>query len=189
MDMNLSNLSMPSTEIQSTIDQEPDSVVRSEYNSNMIAAQQQIHQKIEVLNSKLKKFESKENMLDTIIAETHVELSNLKENEFTKRGQKQSILIKQLEALSVLHDTIMKYEDMVQKYHKVIMDIQNNKLNAFLKLENLKKEEEKSDDSLSEVLMHLQEVLGAGGKNPNSLNTNATLIAEIETELQDSNYK
>lgn len=159
---------------------------RDEYNLSMIQTSKEIEFKVKSLNAKLSKFDIKENMLDAIIIGTHVEMKNLKENEFTKRGQKQAILIKQLEALSVLHDTIMKYEDMIQKYHRITMDIQNNKLNAYIKLENLKKEEEKSDNSLSEVLMNLQEMLA---KNNSAGLPDLTLIAEIEEELKDNNYK
>lgn len=184
-DIKLGSLVVPG-EAQVTSELSQEDATKNEYNSSMIQTAKAVEDKIERLDKKLLKFDSKEIMLDAIIAGTHVELGNLSENEFTKRGQKQAILIKQLEALSVLHDTIMKYEDMIQRYHKVLMDIQNNKLNAYVKLENLKKEEEKSDDSLSEVLMNLQELLG---NNAESALPDISLIAEIEEELKDNNYK
>ncbi len=159
--------------------------IRASYTSGLEEIKKDIIQKINHLENKLNKFNIKEGMLDSIIAETHVEMLALKENEFTKRGQKQSILLKQLEALSVLHDTIMKYEDMIQKYRKTLMDIENNKLNAFIKLENLSKEELATENSLSEVLMGLQNMLTSPDNSP----AQTSLIAEIEAELHDQNYK
>jgi hypothetical protein len=158
--------------------------VKSKYNFEMDTRKNDLKNKIEHLEKKLNKHELKEGMLDMIIGQTYTELENLKENEFAKRGQKQSILIKQLEALSVLHDTILKYEDMIQKYHKILMDIENNKLNSYLKIENLKKEEKRTDEGLGDILQELQQMLKGetGGITSNSL------LDEIQQELNDENY-
>ena len=144
----------------------------------------EVSQKIESLETKIKKHALKEGMLDKIISQTYYELENLGEKEFTRRGQKQTVLIKQLEALSLIHDTILKYEDMVQKYHKILIDLENNKLNSFLKVESLKKEETQADDSLSEVLLALQEQLKFGGSGISA----DPLIDDIKRELDESNY-
>jgi hypothetical protein len=144
----------------------------------------EIIKKIENLENKLQKHIFKEGMLDKIINGTYAELENLKEHEFTKRGQKQSILIKQLEALSILHDTILKYEDMIQKYHKILIDLENNKFNSYLKVEGLKKEEEKTDQDLSELLMILQEQMKSNSSN-SSINP---LVDDIKKELLENGY-
>jgi hypothetical protein len=157
--------------------------VRDEHNIEMSRRKREITDKINALNKKLQKHELKEGMLDKIISMTYVELENIKENEFTRRGQKQSILIKQMEALSILHDTLIKYEDMIQKYHKILIDIENNKLNSFLKIENLKKEEKATDENIADLLMMVQDQMGAGtstGINP--------LLDEIKSELEENNY-
>jgi hypothetical protein len=158
--------------------------VKTEYRREMQSRQKEISSKIAALESKIKKHELKEGMLDNIIAGTYTELENLKENEFSKRGQKQTVLIKQLEALSILHDTIMKYEDMIQKYHKILLDIENNKFNSFLKIESLKKEEDKANDNLSEVLQELQQMLRS---DSNGITENI-FMEEIKKELEDNNY-
>jgi hypothetical protein len=159
---------------------------RHEHRQELDNRKKEIISKINNLESKLKKHELKEGMLDKIIAMTYVEMDNLKENEFTRRGQKQAVLIKQMEALSILHDTLIKYEDMIQKYHKILIDIENNKLNSFLKVEGLKKEESKADESISDILLTLQEQLSSGmGSGTSSLNP---LIDEIQNELKADNY-
>jgi hypothetical protein len=158
--------------------------VKSKYNFEMDTRKNELKNKIEHLEKKLSKQELKEGMLDMIIGQTYTELENLKENEFAKRGQKQSILIKQLEALSVLHDTILKYEDMIQKYHKILMDIENNKLNSYLKIENLKKEEKQTDEGLGDILQELQQML----KGETGSITSNSLLDEIQQELNEENY-
>jgi len=156
---------------------------RDEHQISMNKQTRSIKDKIGLLEKKIQKHELKEGMLDRIINQTYTELENLKENEFTRRGQKQTILIKQLEALSVLHDTIIKYEDMVQKYHKINIDIENNKLNSFIKVETLKKEEIQADESINSILIQIQEQLKAGSSTMTS-----PLLDEIQQELNDSGY-
>jgi hypothetical protein len=183
----LSDLKIPGMEPEIISNPDSDleaSRIKIKYSQEMDDRKRELKKKIEHLEKKLGKHELKEGMLDMIIGQTYTELENLKENEFSKRGQKQSVLIKQLEALSILHDTILKYEDMIQKYHKILMDIENNKLNSFIKIENLKKEEEKTDDDLSGVLQELQQILKTGGT---PINGNP-LIDEITQELENSGY-
>ena len=189
-DIKLSDLQIPGAtdnvpEIISSPDTDIEMArVKSNYNREMDERKNDLKKKITHLEKKLSKHELKEGMLDLIINQTYTELENLKENEFSKRGQKQSVLIKQLEALSILHDTILKYEDMIQKYHKILMDIENNKFNSFLKIENLKKEEDKTDDDISGVLQELQSLLKGGSVGV----TENTLLDEIQQELADGNY-
>ena len=160
--------------------------VRKEHNVELTIRKRELLAKVADLEKKLSKNERREGMLDRIITETYVELDNLKENEFTRRGQKQSILIKQLEALSILQSTLLSYEDMIFKYQKILLDLENNKLNSFLKIENLKKEEKDNDDNIAEIMQAIQEQLTMGS-------TGATagvspLIDEIKQELADNNY-
>jgi len=191
-DIKLSDLQIPSIteeksaqEIISSNDSDLEFArVKTSYNREMDIRKKEISDKIKHLEKKLGKHELKEGMLDLIIGQTYTELNNLKENEFSKRGQKQTVLIKQMEALSIIHDTILKYEDMIQKYHKIMMDIENNKLNSFLKIEGLKKEENTTDENLGAVLQELQEMLKTGGTGV----TGNTLLTEIQQELADQNY-
>jgi hypothetical protein len=156
---------------------------RFTHTQEMIKRKKDIERKISQLEKKLEKHFLKEGMLDKIISGTYFELENLGDKEFTRKGQKQTVLIKQLEALSIVHDTILKYEDMIQKYHKIMIDLDNNKLNSFLKVESLKKEEKVTDDNLSELLIALQDQLRA---SPNA--ASGTFLNEIEEELKADNY-
>ncbi len=187
---NLSELTLPGMTIES---KNPDLItgnddleinrVKVDYNVQMNDRKREILKRVQELERKLTKHELKEAMIDRIINNTYTELDNLGANEFTRKGQKQTILIKQMEALSILHDTLIKYEDMIQKYQKILLDIENNKLNSFLKVANLKKEEEKADEGIHGVLMDLQEMIKGGGTvsgNP--------LLDDIQQELDDADY-
>ncbi len=159
--------------------------IRQEYTVGLSVRKREIIDKISSIERKLKKHELKEGMLDRIITETYTEMDNLKSSEFTRRGQKQSILIKQMEALSILQDTLVKFEDMIYKYQRILIDIENHKLNSFIKMENLKKEERINDDSITEVLMAIQEQLnGSSGAHIGV----SPMIEEIQQELRDANY-
>jgi hypothetical protein len=172
-------MTTPDTNVE--INLQKKSVVH-EYNLN--TRKDEVEKKIENLNQKIRNLAFKEEMLNSIINRTYTELENLKENEFTRRGQKQSVLIKQLEALSILHDTVYKWETMIQNYHKILIDIENHKINSLIKIENLKKEEEKTDENLSEVLMALNTQL----KNTTADLPENSLISEIKEELEKENY-
>ena len=158
--------------------------VRRLHSNALEERRREIESKITHLESKLAKHQLKEGMLDTIIATTYSELENLHEKEFTKRGQKQAILIKQLEALSILHDTILKYEDMIQKYHKILIDLENNKLNSFFKIMSLQKEEEKAEEGIADLLITLQNQIKTNNQTPMA----ESLLNEIEEELKANNY-
>ncbi len=183
---NLSDIQIPGQKEAIVSDTGDLQRIRTEHNIELQRRKRELIDKVHSLEKKLTKNELKEAMLDRIISETYTEMDNLKENEFTRRGQKQSILIKQLEALSILQDTLLKYEDMIYKYQRVLIDIDNNKLNSFIKIEGLKKEEQDSNGNIAEVLLAIQEQLKTGsmgstsGVNP--------LLEEIQQELRDGNY-
>jgi hypothetical protein len=143
----------------------------------------EILDKISNLERKINNLNMKEEMLNNIINGTHIELQNLKENEFTRRGQKQAVLIKQLEALSILHDTVYKWETMIQNYHKILIDIENHKINSLIKVENLKREEKETDENLTEVLETLNTHLKPQDEAPKN-----SLIDQIQQELEKENY-
>ncbi len=182
----LSDLIIPGHNDTIVTNQDDLQKVRTDHNVELSIRKREVITKIENLERKLAKHELKEGMLDRIINETYTEMDNLKENEFTRRGQKQSILIKQMEALSILQATLLSYEDMIFKYQKIMIDIENNKLNSFLKIENLKKEEKVSDDNIAELMMAIQEQLKIGSTG-STIGINP-LIDEIQQELKDSNY-
>ncbi len=187
---NLSDLQIPG-QCDSIVEDTDDlQRIRTEHNVELSIRKRELLTKVQSLEKKLSKHELKEGMLERIINETYVEMDNLQSNEFSRRGQKQSILIKQMEALSILQATLLSYEDMIFKYQKILIDIENNKLNSFLKIENLKKEEKINDDSIAEVLIAIQEQLKTGSSASSGSLTSGVnpLIEEIQKELEESNY-
>ncbi len=182
----LSDLQIPGTTDTVVLDTDDLQRVRTEHNVELSIRKRELLTKVQSLEKKLKKHELKEGMLDRIINETYTEMDNLGANEFTRRGQKQSILIKQMEALGILQATLLSYEDMIFKYQKILIDVENNKLNSFLKIENLKKEEKINDDSIADLLVVIQEQL-KGGSTSSAIGVNP-LLDEIQQELKDANY-
>ncbi len=182
----LSDLEIPGAKDVIILDTDDIQKVRTNHNIELSIRKRELLTKVQSLEKKLSKHELKEGMLDRIINETYTEMDNLNPSEFTRRGQKQSILIKQMEALGILQQTLLSYEDMIFKYQKILIDIENNKLNSFLKIENLKKEEKLNDDSISDILIAIQEQL-RDSSSSSSIGVNP-LIDEIQKELADANY-
>ncbi len=183
----LSDLQIPGHNDVIVTDTEDLQRIRTDHNIELSRRKKEVGVKLQTLEKKVSKHELKEGMLDRIINETYTEMDNLEGSEFTRRGQKQVILIKQMEALSILQDTLLKYEDMIFRYQKMLIDLENNKLNSFLKIENLKKEEKINDDNIAEVLTAIQEQL-KNGSNPGLSSGVNPLLEEIQKELSEDNY-
>ena len=160
----------------------------SKYDHDIEKRIDEITAKIDNLEKKIQKLTLKEAMIDSIINRTNTELQNLNENEFTRRGQKQSVLIKQLEAHSILQDTLIKWETMLQNYHKILIDIENNKLSNFYKIMQLSKEEKETDKELSEVLEELNKQLLNKPSEDSVSEGFSSLISDVEKELKENNF-
>ena len=166
-----------------------------DYNESFSRNKHDLRAKIQQMTVAIRKFEAKDVMMNSIIERTYEELQSFAPNEFTRRGQKQTTLMKQLETQSLVHDTIMKYEDTIYKYQKLLMDIENNRISNFARLESLKKEDNRNEDNLATLLKDIQDLFGSGidltqstldagnGSTPQQL-----LMEDIQKELEDSEY-
>lgn len=197
LNRNLMNMQIPGNVVATTTPSEDKDngieLVKIDFTESNLARTREIELKITTLTAKIDTLTLNEGRIKRMINENSTEIENLSGAEFTRRGQKQSILLKQLEALSLINDTMLKYEDTIYKYQKILVDLQNNKFNNLLRIETLKREESTQDDSVMGVLMDLQKKMnpghssGAGVGDEYSLPN--TLLIDIENELRDGNYK
>lgn len=153
---------------------------------------QKTKEKIESMERTVRNFKARDVMMNSIIDRTYNELESFAPNEYTKRGQKQNTLMKQLETLGLVHDTIMKYEDTIYKYHKILVDLENHRVTNFAKLESLKKEEIATKDNLAGLLADIQHLFAkpdptkVGGSL--EITPQELLMQDLEKELKDNNY-
>jgi len=188
MQVNLSNIKLPGTEEEPSKNLSQEEHHKLNFDKNTDIIKHEIELKITQMNRKIERFHNKESILDKMISMTNQEIESLSPTEFTRRGQKQAILLKQLEALSVLNDTILKYEDSIQKYNKMIIDIENNKLKTFISIKSISKEEINEEMDLKKLLVEVQELIKNGSTGSNGELGNQGMLSEIETELIENNY-
>ena len=103
----------------------------------------------------------------------------------------QTNLMKQLESFGLLKDIIIKYEDMIQKYRKILIDLKEKKIGNRLKIASLMKEEEEKESDLTAILADVQNLISSEKTDftDNSLkNNNNQLLEEIQNELQQEGY-
>jgi len=178
---NFSSISIPESKVNSKdtelVQNDIDSAL-IEHNISLNQKKIDINTRIKNLDTKIIKLGLKEGMLDIIIDTTYRELESFGPTEFTRRGQKQTVLLKQLESLNIVNDTLLKYEDTIQKYYKILIDLDNNKFNSIMKLESVKKEEKKADENIADLLTDVQQLI----HSPSSGGTKS-LMTELEEEL------
>jgi len=160
-----------------------------------------IQNKLNSLQSKLVSLEIKEQIINNIITRTNATLESIDPKNFKWIGQTQSNLMKQIESLGLVKDIVIKYEDMILKYRKMLNDIKERKINNRLKLANLFKESEEKETNVAMVLEEVQGLLASQnigsngtstinttGENQDSSNEDNPFLNEIIKELKEENY-
>ena len=145
------------------------------YNHNIENEKIQIKKKIENLEQKLISLQNKETIINSLINKINAELENTDPKHFKSISQIRTTLNKQFETLSLIVEMIMKIEDMIQKYRKMLIDIENNKINNFIKLQ---KELGGDEDNLLEIFATLNQKLDQ-----------SPLAEEALLELKEEGYK
>ena len=124
------------------------------YNENINNEKQSIVKKIENLEQKLISLQNKESIINNLITKINFELENTDPKHFKAISQIRTTLNKQFETLSLIVEMIMKIEDMILKYRKMLIDIENNKINNFIKMQ---KELHSEEDNLGDVFALLDQ--------------------------------
>jgi len=172
------------------IDEAPN-IDYDDYSNNLNNQKEAIQAKIENYERKLLDLEIKENMLNNIITRTNATLENIDPSNFKWLGQTQSNLMKQLENLGLLKDIIIKFEDMIFKYRKILLEINEKDLGNRIKINSLLVEEQKEEESINTVLSDIQNLLHNTNEASDGSEINGPenlLLQNIQKELQDNDY-
>jgi len=130
------------------------------YSQNLNEQVKYIKSKINEADRKITSLKSKEEIINQLISRTNFLIEKYhEEKNYKLENINNDRLLTQFETLNVVHDILNKYEDQVFKYVKMLTDIENHKLNAFVKIKNLKKEEVKNDDDYGQVLQEMHNLL------------------------------
>jgi len=153
--------------------------VFDKYQDEIQKQKENIENKIRSLESKLIMLNNKETIINNLINKINLELENTNPNHFKAVAQLRTTLNHQLESLSLIMDMIVKIEDMIQKYRKMLIDIENQKINNYVKLS---KESEEVESDISKILFQINQQF-------NTLkNTNPEILNEAKQELKELGY-
>jgi len=150
------------------------------YKLNIEQQKDEINKKINSLEQKLISLQNKESIINSLILKINTELENTNPTHFKAISQIRTTLNKQFETLSLIMDMIIKVEDMIQKYRKMIIDIENKQIDNYIKLNKELGEEE---NDLTTLLTMLNQNI-----NGTVNNSNNPLIEEAMLELKNDGY-
>lgn len=140
-----------------------------------------INARLKETDIKLTSLKGKEDILNKIITSTNMLLERTDPSNFKLVGVYQNQIMVQLESFGLLQEAIMKYEDLAQRYIKMQIDIENNKLNSFAKIKALYKTNDTADEGYDKLLKNMHELV----HNPNQV---LDLQAEALNQLNIAGY-
>jgi len=144
-----------------------------------------IDDKLKDLEGRIENLREKEKILDEFIARTHGALEATSSNNFKLRSQLQNTIMKQLESMQYLIDTIIKYENIVQTYTKQKIDIQNNKVSNYARWKNINKESA-SEKEFLDVIRKFEEAVKGGSST--LISDDSNVATEFEKNILESTF-
>jgi len=153
--------------------------VFKEYKIELLNQKEKIEEKIKSLENKLVILNNKESIINDIINKVNLELQNTNPTHFKAVAQLRTTLNRQLETLSLVMDMIVKLEDMIQKYRKMLIDMENQKINNYIKLQ---KETQEVENDVSKILLQINNQFNEMKK------LNPAMLEEVNEELKELGY-
>lgn len=142
--------------------------------NNFNAMIKDIEEKLTQSKNKLRSLLDKEDILNKMINTTNIQMETTPKDNYKLVGTYQSILLKQFESLQMWQEAVMKYEDLIQRYMKMRIDIENHKLTNFTKIKNLHKAGEEAEEGFDNLL-----------KNMHKLTSSPSSVIDLQTEAQN----
>jgi hypothetical protein len=142
--------------------------------TNFNAMIKDIEEKLTQSKNKLRSLLDKEDILNKMINTTNTQMETTPKDNYKLVGTYQSILLKQFESLQMWQEAVMKYEDLIQRYMKMRLDIENHKLTNFTKIKNLHKAGEEAEEGFDNLL-----------KNMHKLTASPSSVIDIQAEAQN----
>jgi len=176
------------------------------YSDNLNAQKENIKTKILNMNNKISTLNTQSSFVEKNIKNKQVFLENMDQGNFTAIRKIENAIVFQMDINSKIHDNIIKYEGLIQSYTKYLLDIENNRLNGYIKIGQLNKESETTNKEFMKMSKEIHKLIsgGSGGNaHPSSEeDKNGNLIKNLRgpdaiaaihdqalQELQGSGYK
>lgn len=123
------------------------------YGDNLNVQLNYISSKINECEKKLTSLKGKEEIINNMILKTNNQIERYSdENNWKLVGINNSQILIQFETLSMVQEMLCKYEDMIQRYIKMSIDIENHKINAYVKIVGTRKEEKTTEEGFESIM-------------------------------------
>ena len=154
------------------------------YNTELEDQKKYIKNKRAEFDRKLTSLRLKEEIVNRMILESNNQVEKQMEvNNWKVVNIINAQLLTQFETLNQIQEMLCKYEDMIQKYLKMIIDIENHKVNTFVKLASTKKEADNLESSYENLMQEMHKITS----NVNT-NMHVDFAAEVKNQLKLEGY-
>ena len=162
----------------------------TQYSNNLNEIKEGIETKIRSADIRLTALNIKEDVTNKMMMRTSNYINEYEKSaNFKLRSQYETIYIKQTEALSLICEMMMKYEDLIFKYRKMLIDIENHKVQSYTKIKaaekTIKTDEDSFDENYQGTLKEINKLLQDNSSEDNKGNP---LLQDIQNELKLEGY-
>ena len=156
-----------------------------QYSTNLNDQVTAIKSKIKECEAKLRTLKNKEKIINSMIDRTGIKIEQYIENENHKMaGINQRYVLDYFETLGVVQETLMKYEDLVYKYTKMLLDIENHKIGAYTKIKAADKKVDAADNNYLEMQDAIDKIMNIGKDGSSRTNKDMLELAKNELKLE-----
>jgi hypothetical protein len=155
------------------------------YSSSLNEQINYIKDKIKAAEIKITALLSKESIINKMIERTNSLVEKYhEENNLKLAGINSSYILTQFETFAQVQEMLIKYEDMIQKYIKMSIDVENHKLNAYVKLNN-SKEAQSNEEGYEKLMGKIHEMMT---DTPEQAQSNSVLLESVKEQLKLEGY-
>ncbi len=159
------------------------------YSSNLNKQLNYVFDKIEEAERKITSLKTKEKIIDDMITRTNKLVEDyIEAKNYKLSGINQSHILTQFETLAQVQEMLVKYEDMIQKYIKMSIDIENHKINAYVKLNSAKKEEKLNDEGYEKLMSAMHSLVADQNGPEGSKQDSQPMLASVREQLKLEGY-
>jgi hypothetical protein len=182
--------------VQTAEDLEKISFNYKEMGTNFDKIGKEVQTKLTNASNKLNSLLLKEDILNKMIFTTNALMEKTPAENYKLVGTYQNILMKQFESLTMWQEAVMKYEDLIQRYLKMKIDIENHKLSNFSKIKNLYKAKVEADEGFDSLMRTIHQftqdgaIIDTNASGAISAGPNKTVnpLEEAKNQLRISGY-
>lgn len=157
-----------------------------DYNINLENIKKNISNKLKNIGNRIVVLNTQVEFVEKAIKSKQNVLERMNPENITGMRKMEQSIIYSIEISGKIHESIIKYENLIQSYTKNLTDIENNKLSAYTKIRTLDKEEIASDKEYVKMMKELHDNLNHNNHNgePGAFN----LMHEAANSLNIGGY-